>query len=401
MAGAAAAIDVAAERSLTPGVQGRIHLDSAGASLPASALRRAMDRHAALEERLGGYEAARVAAEEIGDTYRALAGLLGCTRGEIAITESGTKAWSAAFHALRIGPGDRILTTRLEYVSNYLTMLQQAQRREARVELIPQHPDGAFDLEGLRAMIDDRVRLISVAHCGAHNGQVAPAVAIGRLAREAGIPYVLDACQTVGQSPLSVAELGCDVLVGASRKYLRGPRGCGFLFVRRDFAERLTPAAFDLLGAEWTGRDSYRLAPGARRFDSFEGPISARLALGVAVDHARAIGLPAIERRVRRLATRLRTALREARSVLVHDTGPEQGGMVTFEVRGEDPYATQGRLREHGVTVSVIPASMARLDLAPRGLAAVLRASPHYYNTEDEIDQVVAWLRARETAIRR
>lgn len=370
----------------------RIHLDNAGAALPAKAVRRVLSQHLAVEEAVGGYEAARLAEPGLTNTYRGLAALLGGRPDEIAMTESGTKGWSAAFMAMELGPGDRILTSRLEYVSNYLTMSRRAKACGARVEFIPQDSQGDLDLHALGEMIDARTRLISVAHCAAHNGQLTPVAEIGRMARAAKVPYLLDACQTVGLLPLAVETIGCDILVGTGRKYLRGPRGCGFLYVASSISDKLKPATFDLASAVWTGPESYRFAPGARRFESFEGSIAARVGLGVAVAEATALGVDRVAGRVLPLADRLRSGLQSLRTVCVHDTGLKRGAIVTFTVRGEAPRDTQMRLRGSGVAVAALPVGMALLDLAPRGLAGVVRASPHIYNTEAEIDRLIELL---------
>lgn len=378
-------IDVASVRADTPGCTHVAHLNNAGCALPARPVSEAVALHLELEARIGGYEAEEAAAERIAATYEAIARMLGCSPDEVALVESATRAWDMAFYGLTLGPGDRVLTGRSEYASNAIALLQVARRTGARVEVVPDDRHGQIALDALESMIDDRVRLIALTHVPTSGGLVNPAEAVGAIARRHAIPYLLDACQSAGQMPLDVAEIGCDMLSATGRKFLRGPRGTGFLYVRRDMAARLEPPMLDLRSATWTGPDSYDIQPGARRFETFEGHVAGRIGLGVAVEYAMALGLRAIHDRVRNLAEHLRERLSNVAGVTVHDRGEERCGIVTFTLAAESPEATKARLAASRVNVSVSSAHFAQFDLGSRGLASVVRASPHYYNTETEI----------------
>ncbi len=379
--------DIARARAETPGCATVAHFNNAGTGLAPACVLDAVIAHLNLEARIGGYEAAAEAEGGIENAYAAIARMLNCKPGEVALLENATVAWQMAFHALTrdFKPGDRILTAEAEYASNYISYLQLAERTGAEIAVVPSDEAGALDVRALENMIDARTRLISVTHVPTNGGLVNPAAAIGRVARKAGVPYLLDACQSAGQLPLDVAEIGCDALTATGRKYLRGPRGTGFLFVREDILGSLEPPFIDLRSATWTGPDSYVLRPDARRFENWEFYVAGTIGLGVAVDYALSWGLPAIAERVTRLAETLRQGLSAIPGVDVTDIGGEKCGIVTFVVAGHAPDAIKARLAERGINVSVSRLSSTLLDMRKRGLEEVVRASVHYFNDDDEI----------------
>jgi selenocysteine lyase/cysteine desulfurase len=300
-----------------------------------------------------------------------------------------------AFYALArsFGPGDRILTSRAEYASNVIAFLQVARRTGARVEVIPDDESGQLSVDALEAMLDERVRVVAISWIPTQGGLVNPAAAVGAVTRTAGVPYLLDACQAVGQLPVDVEDLGCDFLSATGRKYLRAPRGTGFLYVGRRWLRELEPPFLDVHAAQWAEGDELEVRDDARRFESWEHSVANRLGLGAAVDYALALGVDAISARVRELASVLRAQLSEVPALTLHDQGVEQCGIVTFTIDGVDVYELAARLRTEGINISVSTIDFARYDFEARGLQAVARASVHYYNTEDEITRLVDALR--------
>ena len=377
--------DVSRYRDETPGSAEVIHFNNAGSALPPSIVVDTVVDYLRAEALQGGYELAAQTRERFEGVYHSVARLLGARAEDIALTDNATRSWQAVFYALRLGPGDKVLTCRSEYASNAIAYLQSG----ADIEIVADDDAGRLDVADLERRIDGRVKLISMNHVPTHSGLVNPAERVGEVAARAGIPFLLDACQSAGQLDLDVTRLRCDALSATGRKYLRGPRGTGLLYVHPRLRDRLEPAMLDLHSATWTSPDAYQVDPTAKRFEVWERSHGLTLGLGAAVDYALAIGLPAIEERVTALAARLRKELSALPGVAVHDLGERKCGIVTFSVAGLPSPEVKAALARARINTSVTHRTGAQYEFSSRDLPESVRASVHYYNTDDEIDSVV------------
>ncbi|MGP3533185.1 aminotransferase class V-fold PLP-dependent enzyme [Microbacterium sp. RD1] len=387
--------EVDALRADTPGTAEAAYFMSAGAALAPLPVDRAIRRHLDLELRIGGYEAATARHDELEAVYGSVARLIGAAPDEIALTENATVAWQLAFYSLPFQPGDRILTGEAEYGANYVAYLQVQRRHGVSVEVVPSDPHGQIDTTALEQMIDERVRLISLTWVPTNGGLVNPAVEVGRIARRHGIFYLLDACQAVGQLPVDVSELGCDAMSATGRKFLRGPRGTGFLFVRREALISLEPPMVDHYSAPWTALDRYTLRDDARRFETWENSYALRAGLGAAVDYALAIGIDRIRERTSALAERLRHGIEDIPRARMLDLGIERCAIVSFALDGVPADDLVAAARAERIVVGTSGPHSTLVDASRRHLGVINRASPHYFNTEDEVDQLVGFLRGQ------
>ena len=389
------AILVSRARRDTPASTKVLHFNNAGASLPPQPVIDAVTEHQRHEWESGGYEAADAAAERIDAIYTSVARLLNAQPSEIALVESATIGWNIAFQGIPWKAGDRILTSRVEYESNYIGFLHFVQRYGISVTPVPDDAHGQLDVDAMRAMLDERVKLIAMTHVPTNGGLVNPAAAVGALARRHGILYLLDACQSVGQLNVDVEAIGCDLLSFAGRKFMRAPRGTGALFVRSSVLDKLDPLMLDGRSATWTGPDRFEIQPDAKRFETFESNIAARLGLGAATDYALGWGIDAIESRVKLTAENFRAQLSEISGVRVRDLGAEKCGIVTFTVEGLEAEQVKMALSEEKVkvNVSVTQRASTLLDMDARGLQSMVRASVHYYNSDVEVDRFCGLIR--------
>ncbi len=387
-------INVEALRASTPGCAHVTHLNNAGCALPPAIVTDTMVSHLRLEEAIGGYEAHSQARDRVAGVYASVGALVNAPIERVALVESATVAWDRGLQAIAFSdplePGDRMLVSGSEYASNVLPLLQLARRTGASVEVIPDGDDGSVDVEALGDMLDERVRIVSVNHAPSQNGLVNDVVAIGDMLRMHGSPawYLVDACQSVGQLPVDMGRIGCDVLSATGRKFLRGPRATGFLVVSQRMLDDLEPFPLDLHAATWTTLDEYDLAEGAARFESWEKAYAALLGMGAAIDYALACGIESLAERISLLARRARTGLAEIPGVVVRDRGSVQSGIVTIRV--DDPAGVVAGLRGRGINTSLSTPDYSRIDFGRDQAPGLVRISPHAYNTEAEVDRAVA-----------
>lgn len=378
----------------TPGCSKRVHLNNAGASLTPTSVHEAVVSHLRLEDELGGYEAFEARRSEIRAAYDDMGRLLDAKAQNIAFTQNSTTAFAQALETFDFGPGDSILTSRADYASNQIMYLSLSHRRGVEIIRAPDLPEGGIDSEAVRDLVARRrPTLLALTWVPTNSGLVQPVEAVGEICESQRVPYLIDACQAVGQIPIAVNRLHCDYLAGAARKFLRGPRGIGFLYVSdRAIAAGSYPLLVDMHGATWTDPDAFELTPDARRFESWEMSHALTLGVGAAARYALNVGIETARDRARTLARYARDKLAEVRGVRVLDRGPELCAIVTVQPGGRDGAEIKLALRARGINTSSPDRSDAVIDMDEKGATSALRISPHYYNTTEEIDIAVATL---------
>ena len=375
----------------------RAHFNHAGMSLtPAPVLAR-MQAHLDLEAEIGGYEAAEAATDELSAVPAALAPLFGpgVDADEMAAVESATRAWETALWALAetfdYGPGDRVLVDQFAYATVYTSIQRLRAARGIEVEVVASHADGSVDVGRLAGLTDASTRLVSVTHMPTHLGVRSDVEAVGRVLAGSGIVYALDVAQTLGQMPIDVGAIGCQIAYAPGRKFLRAPRGTAALYVEADLADRLVPLSPGFGSVSPTDPDSFTLPPGARRFDAFEYGHAARLALGAAARYATDIGLAPIERLVVSRSRDVTERLAVTAGVRLVASA-DAVGIVSFVHDRLTPEEVWRHLSELGVNVWVSPAGGAPLDGHARPVLPSVRVSPHYVTGADDLDRLSAAL---------
>ena len=385
-------IDIERVRADTPGCEQVVHLHHCGASMMPDRVVETVVEHLQLEARVGGYEAAGLRQLALEDTYDEVARFVGAHRDEVALVESATVGWQRAVYALaqQLEPGQAIVTAVASYGSNYLSFLQLERHLGLKIVVVADDEHGQIDISALQDAFEQHdVGLMCLTHVPTNNGLVNPAEAVGEVCKQAGVPFVLDACQSAGQLVLDMDRLGCDVLTATGRKYLRGPRGTGFLVMRRELMDELEPMSLDLRSAVWAPSNDYRLRADARRFETWESSVASRLGLRMALRYAHMLGMGAIEARVTGLANQLRSGLEALPMVTLRDKGERRCGIVSFTHLRMGPEEVRGLLRAQGFQLGVSDAGSTRLDMDARGLDSVVRAGVHYVNTEGELDRLI------------
>ena len=375
----------------TPGCFHKNHLNNAGAALMPKLVLDAIHEHLELEAISGGYEAHKLKAIEIQGTYDALARYLNCTPGEIALTSSATDAYARALSSIPFAPGDLILTTESDYASNHIAFLSMKKRFGVRIERFANDEHGQLDTGAFNLAIAElHPKLVAITHVPTNSGLVQPVAAIGQECRKHDVLYLVDACQSAGQLPLDVQAIGCDFLTATFRKFMRGPRGMGFMYVAdRALQKDLEPLFIDMRGADWVGEERYQPNPTARRFEDWEFPYALVLAAKAATEYMLAIGIEQITARNRELCAYLREKLSGINGISLLDRGPELCSIITLFHHNHSAEALHQRLSERNINSGVSNRFVALIDFDKKGVPGALRLSPHYYNTIEEIDAVV------------
>mmetsp|Transcript_23875 Transcript_23875/g.35031 ORF Transcript_23875/g.35031 Transcript_23875/m.35031 type:complete len:445 (-) Transcript_23875:113-1447(-) len=394
-----------------------IHLNNAGASPAPKPVLSVVKDVLEKEHVVGGYEAQRYYSQELNAVYHSIGRLINASdpENEIALVDSATTAWIRAFYSIPLTVGDVILASKVEYGANYVAMLQRAKRTGASVMYIPSDSTGQVSLPALANMLNSipTVKVVSLTWIPTNGGVVNNAEGVGHLcSAHPRVFYLLDACQAVGHVVVNVQALQCHALAGTGRKYLRGPRGTGFLYISSDVLGSMDePITIDHFSASWVELNRYEVQPSAKRYEQWEKNVAGLIGFGKAVDYLldeSNVGVVWAQDRIRSLAKLLRKSLKGISRIESDDTGsinPEsdvntcvkvwdmgseddpssQCGIVTFTVRGIDPGVVKKYLSDQNVFVSVSAPPSTLIDATERSLPELVRASVHYFNTELEI----------------
>jgi selenocysteine lyase/cysteine desulfurase len=377
-------------RADTPGVEHVIHFNNAGAALPVQSQLDIITEYLNKEAIVGGYRHQAQNAERMAQFYKRAAQLIGAKPEEIAITGNASDGFNHILYSIPFEPGDVILTTGIEYGNNFVNYINLKNKYGVEIQVVPNLPTGAIDLKAFERMINSKVRLIAVTHIPTSSGIITPVADIGEIANRHNILYLVDACQSIGHVPFDVEKIGCHFASVTSRKYLRGPRGLGFLYVKENTWDLLQPKHFDTTSAHWRLDETVKLDRSARMFEHWEKSYALIMGFSEALRYLLALGSEATWARIQEVASYARDRLAELEGVSLCDPGTQHSGIITFNLRDKSPKVVNQYLLEQGINTSVTLPFSSLMDLHDRGLMdGAVRASVHYYNTEQEVDQLV------------
>ncbi|MDO6435706.1 aminotransferase class V-fold PLP-dependent enzyme [Flavitalea sp. BT771] len=383
-------------RKETPGCDFITHLNNAGAALMPRIVADAIRNYISEEEKYGGYETADKKSAEIEQFYDYASSLLHCKSHNIAFTTNATDSYNKALSSIPFKQNDIILTTTNDYPSNIIAFLSLQKRFGVRVILIRNTDTGEIDLEDLESKLKKHSpRLLSITHVPTSSGLVQPVERIGDVVKKHDCIYLLDACQSLGQMDINAASTGADFISGTFRKFLRGPRGAGLLYVSDKVLDKgLEPLFPDLHGADWVDTNHYKTRMGAKRFEYWEMAYALMMGSSQSLAYLFSLGIHNIEQRNKMLLHKLRTGLADIPSVKLLDRGQHRCSIVTFQLKGLPEHSAKQYFRDKGINVYTTPKSAAIIDFGEKGIDWAVRVSPHYYNTESEIDTLLEAVKA-------
>ena len=237
---------------------------------------------------------------------------------------SGLDALIISLKALEIGPNDEVIVPSNTYIATWLAI------SAVGAKIIPVEPDPKtynINPRSIEKAISEKTKVIMPVHL---YGQPCDMDAIMNIAKKHNILFLLDACQSVGHIPVDVKKIQCDFLSTTSRKYLRGPRGMGFIYARKEILEKLKPSTLDMVTAHWKDADNYALDCNIKIFEQWEKSYALLLGFSKALSYLNNLGVENTWKRIQYLSTYLRSQLEQTGGIEVTDIGKEQCGIVTF-----------------------------------------------------------------------
>lgn len=374
----------------TPHCQDRIFLNSAGSSLMPNQVLDRMKHYLDEEAQYGGYKLYEMYESEINEFYLETAKILNCQPHNIAYTFNATDAFAQAIYSIPFESGDIIITSDDDYISNHIQFNALYKRFGVQTIRVNNLENGELDLIHLERLIrEHNPKLISITHVPTNTGKVQDVESVGELCESYDILYIVDACQSVGQMPVDVEKVKCDFLSVTGRKFLRGPRGTGFLFVSdRVLKMGLTPLRLDGWSANWVAPNRFEFHESARRYEVYEQSYSCTLGFKEAIRYANEIGLEEIYTYNQELLTRLKSNLAAHGDILFLDQGERLVNIFSFQKKGVSKAKIEEALTEHEVYFSSAFRGSALIDFDKKGVDWSIRLSPHYFNTMAEIDQI-------------
>ncbi len=365
-----------------------INFNNAGSSRPFSGVNSAISNFLEIEERYGGYFATEKHKKKLNSFYNNLSRLINCRNEEISFSSSTTLAWNIFFNSFEISKNQNIIIFENEYGSNLIYYRKQ----NLNLKIVKINSNGKVCFKDLKKKIDKNTKIVCLCHVASQCGERMEAEKIGKLIHSINpnILFVVDACQSIGQIEVDVKKIDCDVLVGSGRKYLRGPRGTGFIFIKNSIRKNLQPLILDLRNTKLT-KKGLKVSK-ANIFENFEYSPALKIGLSKAIEKINLFGIKKIEFDIAKKSKYLRKKLEYFNDISFFENKECLTGINTLRIRGYSTYQLYQYLLSKKILTSISSYSSSSLYFKKKLVNDVLRISLHQYNTFNEINYLIKCL---------
>lgn len=365
-----------------------IKFNSAGSSSLDSYILTKMFDYFSLENKLGGYEAFEVEKKKIERFYLNVAKLINCRATEVSFSFSSTLAWNQVFNSIPLSKKENIVIFENEYSSNHISILK---RKNAfnDLRIVKTNKYGSIDFEDLEKKIDLKTKVLHVTHIASQCGNEFPIDAIGKVLKRKNPNsiYFIDACQSAGQKEINVKKLRCDILVASGRKYLMGPRGTAFLYVKSSLKKKLQSSILDMTSTRIKYTDNLVMNKNYRFLETFEHSPALKLGFSLAIRNTLNIGVKNINKRLIKLSKYLRLKLNENNKIYFYENANFLSGINTIDFKGYSNNEVFNYLKKNKIYANLTTSNVSYLYFKKIKKKELLRVSFNYYNTKNEIDK--------------
>lgn len=370
-----------------------MYFNNAGAGLMSKGTYETLTNHMEIEMNVGAYKAAAIKSDAVNNFYLLAAKLLNAgSKDEIAFIDSASRGWNLIIYGLDIKESDVIVTLSSEYGTNLLTIYDIAKRTHCGIKVIQCDNEGNFSLDDVDQALQSGGTILAVSHVAAQGSIVNPVVELGILAQKYDAIYIVDGCQAVGQIKVDVQQINCCAYVTAGRKWLRGPRGTGILYVRRNAPIR-TPqidlASADLVFDELGTVVDVKVRDDAKQFELWEKSTSSLLGLANAIQEYMDYGIDTAEQEICAKANYIRSFVVSNQHLALVGSENSSTGVVGFYIKDpKQEKKVKELIEKENFIISYVCDWDCPTFFPQNGVQYIFRISPHYYTSNDDIQAI-------------
>lgn len=363
-----------------------INFNNAGSSKNSNKVIKTIIAYLEEEQKLGGYLAAKLNRPKILNFYRVFSKLIKCKKSEISFLPSSTYGWNFFLNSISFKKNDNVIIFENEYGNNFISLLK---KKNLKIKVSKLSHDGQVCFESLKENIDRNTKLVSVCHISSQCGNLIDVQKVGKIVKEINrnTLFLVDACQSIGQIDINVRKINCDVMIGSGRKYLRGPRGTGFIFIKDDLKKNLSPIISDSFSCKIVNMK--KIIYKKNYFETFEYSPALLLGLTEAIENIHSIGIKKIQKKIKKLSLYFRLKVRKLNGVIIFENECLISGINTIIINGFSTKEVLDYLLKKKILCSISDNKTSYHFFKTRKRKSLLRLSFHYYNDFKEIDFLI------------